>query len=164
MRVPLFLLLAMLVAVLHAQDPVRPVKLFEPFGGGPAAAAVDTPTTDSIIPRWGVGGQVTVIADPRIEHFMEEYVNSKHPLKGYRVQVFLGTDRNEANRIRTAFLQKYPDIPAYLGYLAPNFRVRVGDLRDKVGAEKLRQALKADYPGCYVVQDEIEMPRLPGER
>lgn len=164
MRKTLLFFLVTLCGVLQAQDPVSPVKLFEPYRGEPSVAVVDTPTTDSITPRTYERGHVTVVADPRIERFMEEYGKTKHPLKGYRVQIFLGTDRNEANRIRMAFLQKHPDIPAYLGYLAPNFRVRVGDLRDKVSAEKLRQELKAEHPGSYVVQDEIEMPRLPGEQ
>lgn len=164
MRQNICLILLSFSMVLHGQDPVAPVKLFEPFRGVPIMAVIDTPTTDTIVPRINDRGHVTLVADPRIERFMEEYSKVKHPLIGYRVQIFLGTDRNEANRIRMAFLQKYPDVPAYLGYLAPNFRVRVGDLRDKVSAEKLRQELKTEHPGCYVVQDDIEMPRLPEEQ
>ena len=51
-------------------------------------------------------------------------------------------------------------MPAYLSYLAPNFRIRVGDLRDRMDAERLRQELRSEFPGCYVVQDQIEPPAL----
>ena len=42
-------------------------------------------------------------------------------------------------------------------------RVRVGDLRDRREAERLRSTLRADHPGCYIVPDRIEPPALPEE-
>ena len=65
-----------------------------------------------------------------------------------------------AEETRRTFLVHHPDVPAYLSYLAPNFRVRVGDLRDKLPAEKLRADLKDEFPGLYVVPDDIELPRI----
>ncbi|MCO5275749.1 MAG: hypothetical protein M9900_12635 [Flavobacteriales bacterium] len=104
-------------------------------------------------------GEVKVLESARIKALMAEYTATKRPLKGYRVQIFLG-DRGQAENTRRAFLLQHPDIPAYLSYLAPNFRVRVGDLRDRVGAEILRGSLKAEFPGLYVVPDNIEPPAI----
>jgi hypothetical protein len=75
------------------------------------------------------------------------------------VQIFLG-DRATAESTKRAFLQKHPDIPAYLSWLAPNFRLRVGDLRTRLEAEHLLRDMKVLYPGSYIVPDEIEMPRI----
>ena len=66
-----------------------------------------------------------------------------------------------AESTRRTFLLQHPEIPAYLSYLAPNFRVRVGDLRDRIEAEGLRENLRGDFPGLYVVPDQIELPKLP---
>lgn len=110
----------------------------------------------------GDSGKVTIHESARIQALMKDYAASKQPLKGYRVQIFLG-DRTKAEGIRRTFLVKHPDTPAYLDYLAPNFRVRVGDQRTKLEGEKLKQALLNEYPGLYVVPCEIEMPRLPEE-
>jgi len=127
--------------------------------GGPsstrsvATLAVDTPRTDSL------AGEVTITIPPRVEALLEAYGEHKHPQKGYRVQIFLG-ERAAAETIKRSFLQKHPDTPAYLSWLAPNFRLRVGDLRTRLEAEHLLRDMKVLYPGSYIVPDEIEMPRL----
>ncbi len=105
-------------------------------------------------------GSLTIHESSRIEGLMKDYAAKKRPLSGYRVQIFLGR-REQAEDVRRAFLVKHPDVPAYLSYLAPNFRVRVGDQRDRITAEKLRETLRSEFPGLYVVPDEIELPRLP---
>jgi hypothetical protein len=114
--------------------------------------ATDTPTVVVV-------GAVTVHEPEKVTELMKAYTGSRQPLKGYRVQVFLG-DRTKAEEIRRQFMTRHTDTPAYLSYLAPNFRIRVGDLRSKLEAEKLREQLREEYPGLYVVPDEIEMPRL----
>ena len=92
--------------------------------------------------------------DERALRFLEEYPASDHVIDGYRVQIFLGA-KADAVKTRQTFLLKHPDVPAYLSYLAPNFRIRVGDLRDRISAERLRHDLREEQPGCYVVQDRI---------
>ncbi len=152
MRTFLLTLTILLAAVLRAQtDP----RIFTPYSPAiPAAAAVEPvadPAPDS--------GHVVIHQSARIQELMKDYASTKQPLKGYRVQIFLG-DRNKAEDTRRSFLVKHPDIPAYLSYLAPNFRVRAGDLRTRLEAEHLRDQLKEVFPGCYVVPDDIELPRL----
>jgi hypothetical protein len=126
-------------------------RLFRPHQ--PAPLVADTPVTD--LPK-----ALTVTVDPRIEATMARYAELEHPQQGYRVQIFLG-DRKTAEETKRTFLQKYPDVPVYLSYLAPNFRLRVGDLRTRLDAERTLSELRADYPGSYIVPDEIGMPKLP---
>jgi hypothetical protein len=115
-------------------------------------ALVGQSTVDSTAVRW--------LGDARALEFMATYPTLDHVIEGYRVQIHLGS-KTDAVKVRQAFLQRHPEVPAYLSYLAPNFRIRVGDLRDRVEAERLRQELRAEFPGCYVVQDQIEPPALP---
>jgi hypothetical protein len=115
--------------------------------------AVDTPTLAPVV------GDVRITTSPAIETLLKDYSARKHPQQGYRVQIFLG-DRKTAEDTKRTFLQKNPDVPAYLSWLAPNFRLRVGDLCTRLEAERLLRDLKAAYPGSYIVPDEIEMPRL----
>lgn len=114
--------------------------------------AVDSPSTDR-------GGDVVIKLTPEISKLLDGYSEHKHVQKGYRVQIFLG-DRATAESTKRAFLQKNPDIAAYLSWLAPNFRLRVGDLRTRLEAEHLLRDMKVLYPGSYIVPDEIEMPRI----
>ena len=124
----------------------------EPGNGQVIVSKVDTPATDRT-------GYVVLKVTPEVEKLLNAYSEHKHPQKGYRVQIFLG-DRATAEATKRSFLQKNPDVPAYLSWLAPNFRLRVGDLRTRLEAEHLLRDMKVLYPGCYIVPDEIEMPRL----
>jgi hypothetical protein len=105
-------------------------------------------------------GSIDIIADPKIERTMTDYAERKHTQQGYRVQIFLG-DRKTAEDTKRTFLLQNPDASAYLSWLAPNFRLRVGDLRTRLEAEYLLRELKLVYPGSYIVKDEIEPPMLP---
>ena len=105
-------------------------------------------------------GEIKVYQDERITHL--DSLKRLHPGKqsGYRVQIFFG-DRKEALKRKAEFANSYPDIPAYISYLAPNFRLRVGDFRTRLEAEKLKNAM--EYQGCYIVKDKIELPALSVE-
>ncbi|MBL7923162.1 MAG: SPOR domain-containing protein, partial [Bacteroidia bacterium] len=59
---------------------------------------------------------------------------AKMSMPGFRIQVYFGTERNKAQEIRAEFLQVFPDCPAYLVYHQPNFKVRVGDFRNRLEA------------------------------
>lgn len=165
MRACLLVFVCSLVGGLHAQtDP----RLFTPYQGPPAAAPA--PTSSTPAPPQQVhttapvdSGMVTYHQSPKIAALMQDYATHRQPLHGFRVQIFLG-DRDKGEEVRRSFLVHHPDVPAYLSYLNPIFRVRVGDLRTKLEGDKLRDALKSEYPGLYVVPDEIELPRLPGDK
>lgn len=144
----LFLFMAFGLIAAAQNDP----RLFSPYKG-------DSVTTL----QTGLPGKVVVHETKDITELMKSYAKTKQPLKGYRVQIFLGK-RDEAESIRRSFLLKHPEIPAYLSFLAPNFRVRVGDALTKMEAEQLRLELREEFPGGYVVPDDIELPRLMDRR
>lgn len=80
-------------------------------------------------------------------------------LSGFRVQIFFGS-KDEALKKRTEFLKKYPEVPAYISFLAPNFRVRVGDFRLKLDSEHFKADIEKQFPNCYIVKDNIQLPSL----
>lgn len=145
----LLLTACLLSSGLSAQEDVRLFKPQEPAKAAVAPVPQDTARQ----------GRVRVEESSRIQSMLADYAAKKRVLKGYRVQIFLG-DRAKAEATRRTFLQQHPDVPAYLSYLAPNFRVRVGDLRDRASADALCQALKAEFPGLYIVPDDIDPPAL----
>lgn len=146
------LLPALLMSIGQSDPPGPGVARQAMVAGCPAL--VDTPTITQ-------AGTVTYVEQADVKDLMADYTKREHVLKGYRVQIFLNADRRQAETMRAQFLQKHPEVPAYLSYQAPNFKVRVGDLLTRLEGEKLRAELKAEFPGCYIVPDEIELPRLP---
>ena len=84
-------------------------------------------------------------------------------IDGYRVQIFmeLGNDAiRHADSVREVFSKKYPDVPVYLLFGQPYYRLRVGDYRTRLEAENMYQRLKKKYKNAFVTADRIELPYL----
>jgi hypothetical protein len=82
-------------------------------------------------------------------------------IAGYRIQIFFDSGLNSSDRakqVRDEFLLKFPEIPAYVNWKAPNYRVRVGDFRSRLEAERTMQLIMIDYPSAWVSKDEINFP------
>ncbi len=111
-------------------------------------------------------GSLEIKSDPRIDSLVLLHVehNSLHQtFPGYRVQILMaaGNDALEqAEEVIIEFEEDYPDIPAYLTFGEPNYRIRVGDFRTRLEAEKFLQRISRKYPGAWVTQDNISFPRL----
>lgn len=117
-------------------------------------------STDSIINNsykrdYSLPGTMVVHADEKILRLMETISEADIPLEGFRIQLSFGR-KEEVNKIRTEFLQKYPECRAYVSWLQPNFRLRIGDFRTRLQAERFKNEIQADYPSCYIVRDNIE--------
>lgn len=82
--------------------------------------------------------------------------------QGYRVQIYVGNNRQEAETVKTAAYQLFPDLKPYLIYAQPVYRVKAGDFLDRVEAEKYYVGFKARYPNAIVVPDRVELRRNGG--
>ena len=107
-------------------------------------------------------GKVEIVQDAKVKELLSNHaeINAKAPIKGYRIKIHFGSDKNKAKEIKADFLAKYPNVPAYEKYDQPNFNIRVGDFRTKLEAYKFLKQVQADFPSSFLVQDEIEMPKL----
>ncbi len=84
-------------------------------------------------------------------------------IDGFRVQIFmeLGNDAiRHADSVREVFSKNYPDVPIYLLFGQPYYRLRVGDYRTRLEAENMYQRLKKTYKNAFVTADRIELPYL----
>jgi len=50
-------------------------------------------------------------------------------------------------------------VRAYLTFKAPNYKVRVGDFRTKLDAQRFLIELTADYPNAFIITDQINLPK-----
>lgn len=81
-------------------------------------------------------------------------------IDGYRIQLFSGSERNNANALKTKFLKLYPETPAYLIYQQPYFKLRVGDYRTKIEAQQIFYKLQDDFGQVIIIPDKINLPKL----
>jgi len=104
--------------------------------------------------------QKDVDADARLQTLVNKDVeiNSEGKEKGYRVQIYFGADKTQANEIKAKFLAEFPndDVHAYDIYEVPNFKIRVGDFRTRLEAYAFLKKIKADFPMAFIVESDIE--------
>ena len=108
-------------------------------------------------------GSLTISADSRLDSLIQIHKRTneeKQTMPGYRVQLFFGTDRKKANDIRSGFLQKHSEVSAYVIYQQPNYKVRAGDFRTRLEANRLLQKITLEFPSAFLVKDEIALPPL----
>ena len=106
---------------------------------------------------------IALTRDSRIDEIIakQKDINTmKQSMPGYRVQIYFGGVRQKAAEVKLDFTSKHPEIPSYLTYLAPNFKVRVGDFRTRLEAQGFLKSIDGQYPTSFIVQDEIKLPPL----
>jgi hypothetical protein len=75
--------------------------------------------------------------------------------KGFRVQIYNGPDREKALKIKAEFMRHYPGVHTYLSYVAPSFRVKVGDYRNRSDAAGMLREANSMYTPTMIVPDMI---------
>lgn len=105
-----------------------------------------------------------IIQDTRVNELVLKHIlineAKKEKIKGYRVQIHFGSEKAKAIEVKTKFSTQYNSIRSYLDYQQPYFKIRIGDFRTKLEAYKLLQEITIDFPGAFVVSDDIELPPL----
>lgn len=83
--------------------------------------------------------------------------------EGFRLEIFFSSEnraRELAGRVKNDFNLIFPEIPCYLLFQTPNFKVRIGDFRNKSEALKTKAYIASKYPNAFIVKDMIRFPEL----
>ena len=110
--------------------------------------------------------KLPVRQDPRITDLLVRHsqINQrKRGIDGYRLEIYFNSDskaREHAVKIRNEFNLVFPNIPSYMLFQTPNFKVRIGDFRNKSEALKTKAYIASKYPNAFIVKDIIRFPEL----
>lgn len=103
-------------------------------------------------------GSIRIITDASVQRAISKITEGEIRQKGFRVQVVAESgagSKDRALKARSDFQQKFPGIPTYITYEAPNFKVRAGDFLTFLEAAALCEKVRIFYPTAYVVEDQI---------
>jgi hypothetical protein len=78
---------------------------------------------------------------------------------GYRVQIYSGSNRSAAFNAQAKFNSEFPEMRTYIIYREPNFKVRAGDFRSRIEAERMKEQLKPWFPAMFIVSEKINPPK-----
>lgn len=105
-------------------------------------------------------GKVEVVKDPQIDSLIARRAalirsTRSSVASGFRVQIFSSTDRKTVYAEQKKFNALYPAIRSYISYSQPYYKLRVGDFRTRLEAEKLINKLKRSYQGLFIFAESI---------
>jgi len=105
------------------------------------------------------------IGDARIDSLLQLHImqNKRFPtMPGYRIQIYKESGNSALDSslaVRDRFNARYAEIPAYISFNEPYYRVRVGDFRTRLEAVRFLEKIKRRYPLAWDIKDEIRFPR-----
>jgi hypothetical protein len=121
-------------------------------------------------------GKLNIFQNPAIDTLINRYIlintnlykaNGYFGMEGFRIQIYRSGDRNareESNKVRAEFMEKFPDIVSYQIYDNPGwFSIRIGDFRTKSEGLKTYLLILKEFPhnkNIFFVPDFIHFPDL----
>ena len=132
--------------------------------------------TDTLVIKSGISNQAVSLEDflrklpikqdPRITDLLIRHnqINQKrNGTDGFRLEIFFSSENKaheQAGRVRNEFNLVFPNIASYMLFQTPNFKVRIGDFRNKSEALKTKAHIASKYPNAFIVKDNIRFPEL----
>jgi len=93
----------------------------------------------------------------------KEFNENYSSVMGYRVQIFKGSGNSaleNAELMIEEFYEKELKTTAYISFMEPYYRIRVGDYKTRLEALSFLNKIKDEYPSAFVIQDKIELVEL----
>lgn len=109
---------------------------------------------------------IVVHKDPRIDLLVKKQIeinefttrNARRFVPGFRILVVSTNDRNKAMNAKTRLYQEMPELPVYLVYQAPFYKLKAGNFKERKDADDFLPSIQRHFPtGVYVIRDTIEV-------
>lgn len=104
--------------------------------------------------------QISTAQDGRVNILQNETIPPLHELNSemtktgkfgerYKIQLYYG-DNNTASEIIKTFRSKYDAWPSAIIYETPNYKVWVGNFRNRLEADRALLKVKNEYPAAFI--------------
>ncbi len=111
-------------------------------------------------------GNIKIIQDSRIDTLLSKHIelNEEYAqIDGWRINIFFEAgnySKRLAVEAKSQFVNRHSDVSCYLIFQEPYYKVRIGDYRTKMEAEKFLKEIEREYPNAFVIKDNINYPKL----
>ncbi len=80
-------------------------------------------------------------------------------ISGFRIQVYVGNIRQEADNAKSYIYQTFPEMNPYVSYSQPTYRVKAGDFMYRSDAEQYLEVIKEQYSSAVILADRVEIKK-----
>jgi len=138
---------------------VRPrFEYVEPSIGKKAESKPDA--VDNNASRVANGKALNV--NKRLETVLDTMAQQNKAIKfisGFRIQLYVGNVRQEADNAKAYIYQLFPDLNPYVSYSQPTYRVKAGDFMYRSDAEHYLEQIRGQYSSAVILADRVDIKR-----
>lgn len=80
-------------------------------------------------------------------------------ISGFRIQLYVGNIRQEADAAKSYIYQTMPDLTPYVSYSQPTYRVKAGDFIYRSDAEQYLEQIRGQYSSAVILADKVEIKK-----
>jgi hypothetical protein len=80
-------------------------------------------------------------------------------ISGFRIQLYVGNLRQEADNAKSYVYQLFPELNPYVSYSQPSYRVKVGDFMYRADADAYLDQMRQQYPSAVVLPERVEIKK-----
>jgi len=105
-------------------------------------------------------GNISVFASSNIDALIQKHIRiniNKTKEDGFRIQLIQNSSRASVLEAKSQFLKYFPNIPTYLSYSSPYFKLRVGDYTDRLEAYRNYKLILRRLPNAFIVPDNVNI-------
>ena len=99
--------------------------------------------------------EVTVIQDKSIDRLLE-FKKDLRTVEIYKIQIYSG-ERSDAEKTRSEFLSVFNDWKTSMEFNTPNYKIWVGNFRDRLEADRALARIKKEYTGAFIFQPKNDI-------
>jgi hypothetical protein len=78
---------------------------------------------------------------------------------GFRIQVYVGTQRQEVDAMKALIAQNFPELNPYLSYNQPTYKLKIGDFMRRIDAERYYTSVKQLIRSAQLQGDKVDVRR-----
>lgn len=109
-------------------------------------------------------GKINVTKDKRIDAVSKQLAGGENRIKpiihGYRIQIIASSDKSIVDKERGKFIASFRRTKSYINFKEPNYKLKIGNFRTKLDAQKFQNTMKEVFPSTLILSDNIEFPKL----
>ncbi|TFG76048.1 MAG: SPOR domain-containing protein [Flavobacteriales bacterium] len=96
-------------------------------------------------------GQINIEQDQKISELLDAYKSMNENADYYRIQVGFGSF-DQAQRIKSEVEIDFPDMPSKIDFDSPTYRVRLGQFKNRLEAERKYNEVRLKYPDAMLLK------------
>jgi hypothetical protein len=96
-------------------------------------------------------GTVNIEQSKEIDKLLEFKKDIK-TVETYRIQVYSGNSSSRASNVKAEFMQSYGQWPVEMVFNTPNYKIWVGNFRDRLEADRALLRIKKNYMNAFIFQ------------